>query len=211
MLHDTDLVAEGGERWVYQSTDYPEYVFKLQKPVHAREAKNTMKERSIRWFPRLADRIVHREYAAYLRACLAPQGDVDTLPINRLYGFAKSNLGLMQVSEKVSLDGMTIGPTIKQLHNEGTLGEERLELLSDFANAFLHWGIPTNDISRQNVVLGRRNGREIFLAVEGFGDIKIIPTRSHVQFVRRRALVRRLDRIATRIGREFDPATFRFR
>ncbi len=211
ILRDADLIAEGGERWVYQHPDYPDCIFKLQKPASARVLKNNMKGRSIRWFPSLANRIVHREYAAYLKACLAPQGDIDTLPVNKLYGFAGADIGFVQISEKVSLDGLTPGPTLAQLHSDGALTVHHIDLLNIFVKSFLDWGIPTNDISRRNIVLGKRNDREMFIAVDGFGDIKAVPLATFSARVRRQALARRCDRLAQRIDKEFDPVQFCFR
>ena len=127
------------------------------------------------------------------------------------FGFAQSNIGMVQIAEKVSLDGITMGPTLAALREDGELDEGRLALLNTFALALLRWQIPTNDISGRNIVLGQRNGHEMFLAVDGFGDIHAIPSRTYSKWIRRHFLAQRFTKVADRLSLDFDPKAFAFR
>ncbi len=170
-LTDADIVAEGGERWIYCSDVYQSFVFKKQKSPQSRDLKNNLKGNSMKMFRSLADRIVRKEYKAYVDCCLSANRNLEDIPVSRLYGFAKSSIGIVQVAEKVSLDGKRLGPTLASIYRDGRLTENRLKLLNEFLQLLLEWEMPTNNISAANIVLGMRGGQEKFLAVEGFGDV----------------------------------------
>ena len=207
---DDDLVAEGRERWIYQSPRHPDLVFKLQKPIERRELKNDLKSHFLRTFPQLRYHIVRKEYRAYVSTALKELDSLQSIPVNHLYGFASSNLGLVQIAEKVSLDTETLGPTLGQLHRRDQLNDDRLALLNEFVQALLRCGIATNDISAQNIILGMRSGKEVFVAVDGFGDIHLLPLRTYSRRMQRYYLGKRLTKVARGLSLRFDPTTFTF-
>ncbi|MFG5382383.1 YrbL family protein [Yoonia sp. R2-816] len=209
-LTDADIVAEGGERWIYCSELYPSFVFKKQKPPQSRDLKNNLKGNSMKMFPSLADRIVRKEYKAYVDCCLSANRNLEDIPVSRLYGFAQSSIGIVQVAEKVSLDGESLGPTLASIYRDGRLTEGRLKLLNEFVQLLLDWEMPTNDISAANIVLGMRGGQEKFLAVDGFGDIHVVPVRTYFQKSRKHQLRYRMTKVARSLGIHFDPERFAF-
>lgn len=209
-LNDADLIAEGGERWVYGHPDFSDLVFKLQKPVSQRDLKMNTKGLSIRMFPTLRNRIVKKEYKAFIDCCIEGTEPLEDVPVSQLYGFAQSNRGIVQVAEKVSLDRQTHGPTLLKLAREGQVNPELCAMLTNFVQQLLRWNIPTNDLSARNIVLGSRNGRQRFLSVDGFGDIQVFPIRTYFRFVQRRALMKRMAKVAAGIGVQCDGKAFTF-
>jgi len=207
--HD-DLVSQGGERFVYTHSDYTHFVFKRQKQLAELERKSGMKGWMLRNFPDFTNRIIKKEYRAYVDTCLAAYDDLEKLPVSKIFGFAQSNIGVVQIAEKVTLDGTSIGPTLSQLHRTGGLSAERLDLLNEFVALLIRFNIPTNDVSAQNVVLGRRRGLEKFICVDGFGDIHLVPVRTYSARVRRDMLAERMQKMARNLDLRFDKALFAF-
>ncbi|MBQ1203149.1 MAG: hypothetical protein IIX61_05010, partial [Loktanella sp.] len=163
-----------------------------------------------RRFPGAANRIVKKEYRAYVDTCLAARDDLEKLPVSKIFGFAQSNIGVVQIAEKVTLDGVTLGPTLSQLHGTEGLSDERLDLLNEFVDLLLRFNIPTNDVSGQNIVLGHRNRREKFICVDGFGDIHLVPVRTYSARVRRDMLAERMQKMSGQLDVHFDKAAFAF-
>lgn len=205
-----DLVSEGGERFVYAHPDYAKFVFKRQKQGRELERKSGLKGWMIRKFPSNAKRIIKKEYRAYVDTCLAAYDDLEKLPISKLYGFAQANIGVVQIAEKVTLDGVNIGPTLSYLHQTEGISSEKTDLLNEFVDLLLRFNIPTNDVSGQNIVLGKRGDKEKFICVDGFGDIHLVPVRTHSTRVRRDMLAERMEKMARGLGLRFDKKNFRF-
>lgn len=207
--HD-DLVSEGGERFVYRHLSYPNFVFKRQKKGEELERKSGLKGWMLRRFPESTKRIIRKEYRAYVDTCLAEYDDLDKLPVSKIYGFAQSNIGVVQISEKITLDGVNIGPTLANLHQTIGISAEKIEMMNNFVDLLLRFNMPTNDVSAQNIVFGKRNGIEGLFCVDGFGDIHLIPVRTYFSRVRRDMLAERMQKMAVGLNIHFDKESLCF-
>lgn len=213
MLDAADLtqIGEGGERVIYASAAFPDVVFKLQKPPQARKIKQfDLKSLLLTHWPGFHTYSVRQEYKAYVKAMMhLPPGHSD-LPVARLFGFANSTLGPLQICEKITLDGLAPGPSLAQVFRNGGLQAEDVSALSHFAQSLLALDLPTHDINRSNIVKGRgASGQPRFVLVDGVGDIQAIPVRSLSRRVRRARLIKSLSRFQS-MGISFDTGRFAF-
>jgi len=206
-----DKAGEGGERVVYTSAQYPDIVFKQQKPGKTRDLKRfALKSVLLKYWPGYANLAVALEYNTYLDMCLNDPQILEALPIANVYGFVSSDIGLLQVSEKISLDGAGLGPSLRNLSQQGRFGEEDAAALSVFASRLLHSNMPAHDLSGRNIVKGRDvDGGIRFALIDGLGDKKLIPVRKYSRKVRHAHLVRSFLRLGA-VGLDFDPETFVF-
>lgn len=206
-----DLASQGSQRLVYTHPHYSDFIFKKQKPLADLSLKNDFKGWTTRRFPGVLNRVVDKEYRAYVTACLGAATDIENLPISKMFGFAQSNIGIVQIAEKVSLDGKTIGPTVMQLLQSGGLTIKRLALLNDFVDLLVRSDIPMHDVTAHNIVLGQqRRGQEMFICVDGVGDVHAIPVRTYFRRVRRDALAHSLTKTARSLDLSFDRQSFSF-
>ncbi|WP_168797737.1 YrbL family protein [Aliishimia ponticola] len=206
-----ELVAEGGERYVYKSRDFPEFLFKKQKRVDERRLKKRdLKSFLLRVLPSYRTHIVRKEYRAYVSAVLRQQATWPDFPTTMLHGFTFLDGEPIQVVENVTLEGRDIGPSLRELLADDLFDAAALDALNVFGMALLRSDIPTNDVNASNIVLGsNRDGTRRFILVDGFGDIHLVPFRTYSSFVRKRHLVRLFSKLGkNRLA--FDPKTFAF-
>lgn len=206
-----ELVAQGRERLVYQSDVYPDLLFKVQKAASERELKpKDLKSTLLRRYPSFKNYIVLRENKEFVNLCLNGSLSIDDLPISRLFGFVASDKGPVQIVEKVSDDGKTIGPTLRQLFEAGAVGTPEMALLGKLAQNLLASKIALNDVNESNVVLGRDGaGQQRFVLVDGIGDIHVLPVRTYFQKARTSHLVKAFKRLGGEAW-VFDPEAFTY-
>ena len=204
MFTDDDLVGAGSKRKVYRNQKYDNFLFKKQRPLSELELKSDFKGFLLNRFPTLIDHMLKKEYRAYIHACVKRTSDFEEAPVSKLYGFAHSNIGVVQIVEKVSLDGKAVGPTLTALHQDGELTDARLALLNGLAQTLLAWNIPMHDLTGNNIVLGKRGEKEKFVCVDGIGDIHLIPVRTYFSRARRDALTHSLSKTGKHLGLSFD-------
>lgn len=204
-------VGEGGERIIYRSDEYPDLVFKLQKRPDAREFKRwDLKSALLRFWPGFHNYSVLLEYKTYVRGCLFHPQPLDTLPIAKIFGFVSSAEGVLQVCEKVSLDGKDVGPSLRALVRQGDLSPADVTALTRFAQQMLASNLPMHDVNSSNVVKGAdTEGGVRFVLIDGLGDLSLIPLRRYFRAARRKHLIRSFTRFE-KFGLDFDPATFAF-
>lgn len=189
---DLIKITEGGERIVYVHNQYPNFVFKQQKPIEQRRLKPfDLKSFLLKNLDGFDTFIVRQEYRSFVKFMLNNTGKPDCIPIARLFGFASSEIGTLQVCEKVGNKNGECGPTLSFLLKEGCFNAEYLKALDTFANQLILSGIPTNDVNANNIVMGTGLSNEIFFKlVDGFGDIHVFPIRTYSQRVRKQHLVK---------------------
>lgn len=204
-------VGEGGERIIYTCDDYPDIVFKWQKPVESRRLrKGDLKSVLLKAVPGFQNYNVALEYKTYLRACLNLPFDLDNLPVARIFGFVPCEDGPLQMCEKISMDGTQIGPTLSVVGRQGVMEDADITALNLFAGRLLQSNMPTHDLSAANIVKGRDGqGGVRFVLIDGLGDVKLIPMRRFSARTRRAHLVRSFQRLE-KFGLVFDVQSFDF-
>jgi len=205
-------VAEGGERVVFTSTAYPAVVFKLQKrPQQDRMKRRDLKGLLLRYWAGFHNYSVVQENKAFVKASLAGVAARQALPYAKLFGFVSSDQGPLQICEKITLDGISLGPSVKALRKSGPISAEDIAALTRFAQSLLRSNIPTHDVNTTNVVKGLgADGLIRFVLIDGVGDIDAIPIRTYVPKARRARLAKGLARF-TKVGLEFDLQAFAFK
>lgn len=206
-----EQIAEGGERIVYDCADFPGLVFKLQKPASARvQKRRDLKTFLMQRLPQYYTYSCALEYQTYVRLCLRKPDLLEVLPVARLYGFVASDLGTLQICEKVSLDGQSVGPNLNQCFRDKTFDAEDVVALSTFASRLLAADVPVHDMNAGNIIKGLdADGAVRFAVVDGLGDIKLIPMQRFSARARRAYLIRKFSGF-NRFGLKFDPQSFRF-
>ena len=203
------LVGEGGHRTVYSSPDYPGVIFKLQKSLADRQKD----AKGLRWylfqyFAGFENDNTRLESITYTDLCMARPEILAKLPIARFYGFARSDAGLLQMSEKISLDGITVGPTLRQVCKGGAVTTQDAESLTKFAQSLLASRIPTHDLRDINIVKGLDgDGQQKFALIDGIGDIRLVPMKKYFAKYQRAHLVRFFSSLE-RHGLRFDVENF---
>lgn len=208
---DLIKITEGGERIVYAHNQYPNFVFKQQKPIEYRQLKPlALKSFLLKNLDGFDTFIVRQEYRSFVKFMLNYTGKADCIPVARLFGFVSSEIGVLQVSEKVGNQYGECGPTLSFLLREGCVNAKWLKALNAFANQLILSGIPTNDVNANNIVMGTGSSDDnFFKLVDGFGDIHALPIRTYSQRVRRQHLVKLFSNMKKH-GLHFDPDTITF-
>lgn len=164
----------------------------------------------LRHWPGYANLAVALEYNTYLNMCLNDPQVLEDLPIANVYGFVSSDIGLLQVSEKITLDGVGLGPSVAKLGQQGVFSEEDAAALSTFASRLSHSNMPAHDLTGRNIAKGRdTDGCIRFALIDGLGDNKLLPLRKYSRKARHTHLVRSFLRLGG-AGLIFDPETFVF-
>ena len=212
-LKKKDLIklAEGGERIVYAHNQYPNFVFKQQKPIEHRRLKPfDLKSFLLKNLDGFDTYIVRQEYRSFVKFMLNYTGKADCIPVARLFGFLSSEIGVLQVSEKVGNQRGECGPTLGYLLRKGLVNAKCLKALNAFANQLILSGIPTNDVNANNIVMGTDSSDDnFFKLVDGFGDIHVLPIRTYSQRARTQHLVKLFSNMKKH-GLHFDQDTITF-
>lgn len=208
---DLIKITEGGERIVFTHNQYPNFVFKQQKPIEQRRLKPfDLKSFLLKNLDGFDTFIVRQEYRSFVKFMLSHKGNSVNIPVARLFGFASSEIGPLQVCEKVRNQNGECGPTLSFLLRERCFNAECLTALNAFSKQLILSGIPTNDVNANNIVMGTdlSNGN-FFKLVDGFGDIHVLPIRTYSQKVRKQHLVKLFSNMK-KYGLLFDPETITF-
>lgn len=205
-------VAEGVERTIHISANYPDVVFKLQKPLAVRQKSHVgLKAFLLNHWAGFEGYSIAVENKTYLRLCLMHPECLENLPMARIYGFISSDAGVLQMCEKVTLDCETLGPSLRKISQQGGFSPDDIAALNDFVATLLASRMATHDVTVNNIVKGiGANGQPRFVLVDGIGDVNLIPVRKYSARVQRDHLLRSFARF-NRVDLAFDPVSFTFR
>jgi len=206
-----DQVAEGIERSIYTSADFPDLVFKLQKSLHVRQTSHVgLKRFLMNNWAGFQHYNVTLENQTYLNICLTRQVDLDALPFAHIYGYVSSQAGVLQMCEKITLDGDKMGPSLKAIGEQGGFTPDDGTQLNSFIAELVRLHVPLHDMTGNNIVKGLGNdGQPRFVLIYGLGDVNVIQLRRYSAKAQRQYLVKACSRF-DKNGLRFDPETFTF-
>lgn len=215
-------LANGQDRFVHFHPDYPEFLFKAPKSLHAALNLNVGDPVKVSFadlgnFRRLVLKLAPRslwhpffkESDCYLQARLSGIA-TDDLPIPNLYGFCDSDIGPVLVVERIAMPDEMLGRTLKNIASENHLGPEKIDLLNQFTERMFRHAIVAGDMTAANIVLGKRGSNSQFVLIDGFGDIHAIPLRSLSARFNRIAMIRSFRKMGGRINLDFDETRLQF-
>jgi hypothetical protein len=177
-LSDSDYIASGGERDVYQHPSDPTKLLKVLRDITNERMRFTFRDISTWLLPDARLRLIRKEYDEYLRIRLRFPEPQMRLPITHLYGMAPTNRGLACVAERVSGKDGGVGDTMKTLLQQGRFEEEELRLFNSLVDQCFALGIRAGDLKPHNLVFGYREAGYECVLVDGFGDVHALPVRS---------------------------------
>ncbi len=209
-LSDSDYIASGSERDVYQHPSDPTKLLKVLRDISNQRIRFTFRDISTWLFPDARLRLIRKEYDEYLRIRLRFPEPQMRLPITHLYGMAPTNRGLACVAERVSGKDGGVGETMKTLLQQGRFEEEELRLFNTFVTQCFTLGIRAGDLKPHNLVFGYREAGYECVLVDGFGDIHALPVRSMGRWANALGLNDSFKIVAKRTGLRWDRKTRRF-
>ncbi|WP_342069899.1 YrbL family protein [Yoonia algicola] len=203
-LSDSDHIASGGERDVYQHPSDPTKLLKVLRNIENQRIRFTFRDISTWLFPDARLRLIRKEYDEYLRIRLRYPAPQMRLPITHLYGLAPTNRGLACVAERVSGAQGGVGETMRTLIQEGRFTENELGLFNVFVKQIYTLGIRAGDLKPHNLVFGYRDAGYECVLVDGFGDVHALPVRSIGRWANAIGLHDSFKIIAKRTGLRWD-------
>ncbi|MFT7107331.1 MAG: hypothetical protein ACJAVT_001854 [Yoonia sp.] len=147
------------------------------------------------------------ETKTYVRFCLNAPIGMDVLPIARHCGSAPSGSGMLQICEKITVDGIIMEPCLVEISRTASqtdpdiVGGEQICI-----PACTH----EHDDTARDVVKGiDATGAPRFSFVDGMGDVRVIPLTSYFQNARHENLVKSFQLYA-RFRLRFNSDSFEF-
>ena len=183
-LRPGDMVAEGVERQIFVHPDDPTRLIKITKSKQSKAYKRwTFGDLTKRYFPSTRIRSIAKQHEEFLRLSLKSIYDAGTLPpIAHYYGFAQTNLGLGEVTERITNAAGENAPTLKDIHQTDAFD---LDALNAFVNALYEASVCVSDLNPGNIVYGFRHTgptgedpEQKWVLVDGIGDRFAVPIRT---------------------------------
>jgi len=209
IVHDSDLVAEGSQRWVYRHPDDRSKLVKVLRPQAQTAGRAALATTTERLFPSIRRRWARKEYMEYLRLMLTADGPDFHAPISHMLGFAMTQHGLGCLTEAVT-DGEGLGQTLTDLTDSNTLNPTDLALFNDTIMRIYRYDVRAGDMTPRNFVFGQRGDARECVLVDGFGDIHAIPIRSAGRWANQLGMDDNCKRLAQKTGLLWDSKTRNF-
>lgn len=193
-LKDAEIVAAGRTRDVYRHPDDESLLIKVIRPSAIEQRYG----RGAPWYKFKRRR--YRHLIAYLRevreqiAVYAANGEHPTF-LQRIVGFAETDLGAGLVVEAVVGAGGGCAPTVAELARQGRLDQARRAALDRFLDDLVKSPVIVADLNPFNVVCGRTaDGGEHFVLIDGIGHKNLIPLERLSTWINRRSKARKAVR-----------------
>ena len=199
-LKNRTALAQGASRLVFEHPDDPDLLVKVIRPevVDDRFGKNTKWSKKCRRFGKYRSYIREiQEYLAVRELC----GDDDPF-LQRIVGFARTDLGLGLVLEAVKWVDGSLAPSLRNLIHTGRFDSKAHAALEIFFNGLLRSPVIISDINMGNIVYSfTENSGCRFVLIDGIGNNGLIPFKSISKTINRRSKLGRFKRLRVRIER----------
>ncbi|GAA5495491.1 hypothetical protein Rhal01_01666 [Rubritalea halochordaticola] len=200
ILKDTQPIAKGKSRLVFQHPDEPDLIIKVMRPevIEDRFGAGT------KWYKR---RRRYGKYVSYIReiqeyiAVHAKHND-DLPFLQEIIGFAKTDLGLGLVLKAIQNQDGTLSPTLAMLIKEHRLDDTILQALSTCLDQLLNCDVIVSDINLGNLVYQERDGQPSrFILIDGIGNNTPLPFKAISRRINRKSKLGRFAKLYNRIER----------
>ena len=199
-LRDRTPLAQGGSRFVFEHPDDPDLLVKVIRPevIDDRFGKNTKWYKKRRRFGKYSSYI--REIQEYL-AVRETYGDDDPF-LQRVVGFARTDMGLGLVLEAVKWVDGSLAPSLRNLIHTRRFDSEAHAALEIFLGGLLRSPVIISDLNMGNIVYSYSEDRGYhFVLIDGIGNNGLIPFKAISKAINRRSKLGRFKRLRTRIER----------
>ena len=194
-LKNTEPLAKGRSRLVFQHPDHEDYLIKVirQDSVEDRFGKGT------KWYKKQRR---HRHLISYQREIseyLVTRAAQDTAPnfLQKIIGFCETDLGLGLVTGLVRSTDGKLAPTLATLISEGCYNHSIEKDLSLILSRILESDIVVSDLNLGNFV----HDGERFVLIDGIGNNNPLPFKIISKRLNRRSKLSRFQRLYERIER----------
>lgn len=201
VLKDAEVVAAGNTRNVYRHPDDPSLLIKVIRPSAIEQRYG----RGAPWYKYKRRR--YRHLIAYLREvrehiAVHAVGDRHPHFLQKIVGFADTDMGLGLVVEAVKARDGSFAPTLIDLARQGRVDRTVLDKLDDFLEQMIHSPVIVADLNPFNVVYGYApDWGDHFVLIDGVGHKNIIPLERMSMFINRWGKTRKAERLRAQIER----------
>ena len=199
-LKNQKPLAQGASRLVFEHPDDPDLIVKVIRPdvVEDRFGHNTKWYKKRRRFGRFISYI--REIQEFL--AVSQDSDVGAPFLQRIVGFACTDMGLGLVLETVKWTDGTLAPSLRQLVHSGRYDTAAEQSLEDFFEALIDSPVIISDLNMANLVYTHTEDRGYyFVLIDGIGNNSLIPLKSLSRRMNRKSKLGRFKKLRARIER----------
>ncbi|HEY3519915.1 MAG TPA: YrbL family protein [Rhodanobacteraceae bacterium] len=199
-LAQTNPLAIGHQRAVYQHPDHADLLIKTMRPESVAKRWNARG----RWWKRLPRA---RQYSSFVRelkeyiAAHARTPHADP-PIARVIGLVETDVGLGLVCEKVRGPDGALAPTLHEVYlREGGAPPWADAALETLLDGLLRHNVIVGDLNGANLAWGSDSrGGPRLIVIDGFGEKSLIPFSSMSRVFNRHFILRRYRRMRRRLA-----------
>ena len=197
-LKNLKPLAQGSFRWVFEHPEDPDLLVKV---IHT-DAMAKRFDTKTRWYKR------PRRYGQYL--CFVreiqefitvhAQIEESATFLQRIVGFAQTDLGLGIIVQAVRNSDGNLAPTLRNLINNGLYDETVKKTLDDFLALLLESDVIINDLSPGNIVYTQNeNNDHYFVMIDGLGNNSFVPFKTMSKTINRRSKLKRFQAFFERV------------
>lgn len=198
-LKEVSPLAKGHSRLVYQHPEEPAYLVKVIRPevIEKRWGSGTAWYKRRRRYGRFISYV--REIQEYVAVC-ARHGECPDF-LQKIIGFAETDLGLGLVIEAVRDREGNLAPTLGSLVRAGRFDAVAKAALERFMEQLLGCDATVSDLNVGNLVYCDAASEARFVMIDGLGSAAVLPLAKISRRFNRRSKLGRYDRLRSRIAR----------
>lgn len=199
-LNDRKPLTQGRSRFVFEHPADPDLLVKVIRPevVEDRFGNNTKWYKKRRRFGKFISYI--REIQEFLAVRETHEKDVHFL--QRIVGFARTDMGLGLVLEAVKWTDGTLAPNMAILIKNDMFDDTAKKALEVFLDELLNSNVIISDLNLGNIVYTYSEERgHYFTLIDGIGNNNILPIKISSIYMNRRSKRGRFKRLYSRIER----------
>jgi hypothetical protein len=171
-LRESEPVAQGHKRFVFQHPTDPDLLIKVWQPdvVAERWSSERPWYRQSRYRQYLS---LQREISEHLALAVKFANGVPVL--QKVFGIVHTDYGIGAVVEKLRGRDGGLAPSLAELARREGVTPRLLEKVERFRDELLQYGIIIGKLHDRNLVLALRGNEERFVMVDGYGEKTAIP------------------------------------
>lgn len=171
-LRESEPVAQGHKRFVFQHPNDPDLLIKVWQPAVVAERWNSERPwyRQSRYRQYLS---LQREISEHLALAVKFPNGVPVL--QKVFGIIDTDYGVGAVVEKLRGRDGGLAPSLAELARCDGVTPQLLDKVERFGEELLRYGIVIGKLHDRNLVLACRDNEERFIMVDGYGEKTAIP------------------------------------
>ena len=199
-LKNRNPLTHGRSRLVFEHPHDPDLLVKVIRPevVEDRFGSKTKWYKKRRRFGKFISYI--REIQEFI--AMRETQDSDALFLQRIVGFARTDMGLGLVLEAVRWTDGTLAPNMATLINNGRFDDTAKKALDVFLDEILNSNVIISDLNLANIVYTYSEERGHYCTlIDGIGNNSLLPFKMISRRINRRSKRGRYKRLHARIER----------